>query len=471
MKALRAVIPLIIISTLFALVLVTLFGRSTYDIGGATVEITVAPAWNGKTELNLPPLGTISAKTHKLPVKVSAKMERVSLESLKNLADGTTTKSEIFARSEKQAQEALRMFLVKILVLSAVGGMIAGMTLSPRSWQKVVAGGLIALTSVSVLAAATVATYDYRAFRQPRYTGLLSAAPWLMNSIEEKLNDFNSFRKKVKKIASNLHYFYSKMENMEADHIGDDTLRVLHVSDIHNNPAGLDLINQVSRDFRADLIIDTGDISDFGTPIEAGLVSKVKDIGIPYLFIPGNHDSPELVAELDALEKVTVLRKGEVYGFEGLSVLGFPDPTSAAAESQVSQTDKVADKYAEELRDIFIRQQQRPDIVAVHDIRNADRLKGRAALVLSGHTHRAGIETIKGTHVINAGTTGAAGLRTFEVEEGLPYTLQLLYIKKDTGELILADSITIKGIQQEFTLERKVIDSQKTENREKSLTY
>ena len=455
MKDFRVSSLLILTAIVFALLAVVLFGRSTYNIEGAAIEMRVVPAIKGGTELSLPPLGTISAKTHRAPVKVSAKIEQVSIESLEKLADSSVSKKEIFSRSEKQAKEALKYFLVKTLLLAAAGGALSGLIIRPRSIYKVVAGGLCGILVVGAMAFATAATYDYREFRQPKYTGLLTAAPWLMNNIEEKLDTLDSFRREVKKLAANLHYFYTRVEKMDSGGLKkDELIKVLHVSDIHNNPVGLTLAKQVANDFKVDLIIDTGDITDYGTPMEGALLNNIRSLDLPYVYIPGNHDSPEIVALLDGIENVVVLEKGERFSFEELDILGYPDPSSIKQNIRKSQSNELANKSAAELLKIVSGEKEKPDIVAIHDPRNAKKILGLVDVVLSGHSHKARLEMINGSNLVNAGTTGAAGIRTFEVEEGLPYGLQLLYVKKDSQELVAVDSIAIKGVQQEFTLER-----------------
>jgi len=455
LKDFRVTSLFILTAIIFALLAVVLFGRSTYDIEGATVEVSVAPALKGSTELILPPLGTISAKTHKAPVKARAKIEQVSIESVEKLANTSISKKEIFSRSEIQAKEALKYFLIKIFFLAIVGGALAGLIIRPRSIYRVVAGGLCGALIIGSMALATATTYNYREFRQPKYTGLLTAAPWLMNNIEEKLDTLDSFRQEVKKLAANLHYFYSRVEGMDSDGLKkDESIKVLHVSDIHNNPVGLELTKQIAEDFNVDLIIDTGDITDFGTPMEASLLNNIRGLETPYVYIPGNHDSPEIVSMLDGIENVDVLEKGEIFSFKELDILGYPDPSSITKDVRKSQSKNLADISATELQEIVGGSKNKPDIVATHEPRNAKKILGMVDVVLSGHSHRAKLDKVKGTNLINAGTTGAAGIRTFEVEEGLPYSLQLLYFKKDNQKLVAVDSITIKGVQQEFTLER-----------------
>ena len=40
-----------------------------------------------------------------------------------------------------------------------------------------------------------------------------------------------------------------------------------------------------------DMIVDTGDLTDFGSPPETAMVQGIRKIGYPYVFVAGNHDS------------------------------------------------------------------------------------------------------------------------------------------------------------------------------------
>ena len=70
--------------------------------------------------------------------------------------------------------------------------------------------------------------------------------------------------------------------------------------------------------------------------------------------------------------------------------------------------------------------QKPPDIVCVHNPREAAEVIGRVPLVLCGHLHRYYVETQGFTVVCNAGTTGGAGLRYFDRSEGVPLSAALL---------------------------------------------
>ena len=54
-----------------------------------------------------------------------------------------------------------------------------------------------------------------------------------------------------------------------------------------------------------DLIIDTGDLTDWGTPLEAEIITRIEELAIPYLFAAGNHEAPDVLARLGQTSNVT----------------------------------------------------------------------------------------------------------------------------------------------------------------------
>ena len=56
---------------------------------------------------------------------------------------------------------------------------------------------------------------------------------------------------------------FSRMDSLASTE--ESVVRVLHVSDIHNNPVAFDFMEQIINNFNVDFVIDTGDITDYGT--------------------------------------------------------------------------------------------------------------------------------------------------------------------------------------------------------------
>ena len=79
-----------------------------------------------------------------------------------------------------------------------------------------------------------------------------------------------------------------------------------------------------------------GDLSDRGSPLETALVARVAEIGRPFVFVTGNHDSDRSAQELAddgaiVLTEFGRLKRGGGFGpvineIAGLRVAGYSDP-------------------------------------------------------------------------------------------------------------------------------------------------
>lgn len=455
MKAYKSTALLLFFAAAAGLTVALWFSQSTFQVAGATIEAKVFPSKQGLTRISVPPLGEIKAFTHVVPVAVGVSIERISLEQLKRVASSDISQAELAKAIDVDLKAAGRKFAVRLLILATLGGLAGALALPGRNLKRALTGALVGLVVIALPGFLTVRNYDVKAWRQPKYTGMLATAPWLLGTLEEKLGDLDAFRAEMRILARNLHDFYSKVEGWAPVKLGDGTLKVLHVGDIHNNPAAFDVVAQVVRDFQVDMIIDTGDLTDLGTPIEASIVSRVGSLGVPYLFVPGNHDSDAVLSALREQPNV-VVADNNVVDVKGLKIFS-ADESSAhqftAVPAKGVRLDNLAAEAASRYSDLDVP----PDIVAIHNPKQAQGLIGRAPVILTGHTHQPELTVRKGTVVDNVGTTGAAGLRTFEVKDGLPYSLKLLYFAKRSKKLLAVDSLALSGETRDFMLERRLL--------------
>lgn len=441
----------VIVSTLSAV----LFGYASYDIDGFRIGLHAVPSYRGETELAIPPVGEVTAFTHKTPLKIRVVFERVYPSEIREVADELSDQDGLIKKLEMEGKSAFRQFIVRLIILSALGGAV-GAAFSPRRRiLKAAAGSLVGVALIGSLLAGTYSSFDVYAFKQPRYSGALSTAPWAVEAIAKKLGDVKAFRQEIRDIARNVNLFYSKIDSWEP--VKGDTIKILHVSDIHNNPAAVDLIKRVVVDFNVDFVIDTGDITDFGTPLENKLIEGIKGLPVPYVFVPGNHDSPDTISFLRGAENVVIL-EGKPVEVQGITMLGLPDPGSYSTDvSSLSDTSTPVIKA--QARSSLRASPKEPLILAMHNPQVAKEFFGKVPVVLVGHTHKAGLKEKNGYIINNAGTTGAAGIRTFQVEKGVPYTLNLLHVDRSKKKLVAVDSLAVMGAEREFRLERNLIEN------------
>lgn len=75
-------------------------------------------------------------------------------------------------------------------------------------------------------------------------------------------------------------------------------------------------------------MIDTGDIADFGTPVETSLIDSISKLPVPYVFIPGAPESPKTIAFIRGVKNVTA-KNGKEINVKGIAMIGFADSASA----------------------------------------------------------------------------------------------------------------------------------------------
>jgi hypothetical protein len=103
-------------------------------------------------------------------------------------------------------------------------------------------------------------------------------------------------------------------------------------------------------------------------------------------------------------------------------------------------------------------------ILAVHNPKSTKGISGLVPLILNGHVHKTSLKEENNSLIINAGTTGAAGIRGIQSKGDIPYSAVLLYFKKsevlEKPQLFSADIIKISNFKAGFQVERIFFDQE-----------
>lgn len=427
-------------------------------VGPLRVELSFKPSLDGGTVVEIPPAGSVAADTHKAPVTAVLTLKEVTVTDVDELTDPDSESLKALENwREPVRREAVKLLLRGVLVAALAGAVVAGAL--RRGWRWGLGGAVTGAIVALSLATTAYGTYDLSAFSEPRYTGNLARAPEVLAFSEQTLANLDAYEDRVPEIAESLYRTVSELHQLPAEFPEGETIRVLHVSDLHGSPAGAALITRVAGLYAVDLVIDTGDTAELGLASEADYVRTYLPLPgqVPYIWIAGNHDKPEVASAMGRVPEVTVLDDGFTQA-AGMTIGGFFDP-AALEPGPASLTDAQIADDAERIADAVAARQPRPFIVAVHDPRQGARLAGLAPVVLSGHTHNAGVAVREGTVFLDAGSTGGGGYRGFEDEREEPSSLQVLYIQKSPLRLMAVDTITIYGFSQEFDIRRRVFSA------------
>lgn len=294
----------------------------------------------------------------------------------------------------------------------------------------------LALTLLAASGVSAYATWNPKSVLEPKFSGLLSSAPSLVGDARSIVTEFDIYQQELARLVTNVTKLYDATSTLPVYQPDPGTIRVLHVSDIHLNPAAWHIIASLVEQYEIDVIVDSGDTMDHGSAAENGFLDPVRDLGAPYVWVRGNHDSPVTQAYLKKFKNVSVLDDGSAVNVGGLRIAGTgdasftPDRTAPVGGKEAAQLEGA--RLASALRD-----QERAgtpvDIAVAHDPNTARETDGTVPLVLSGHLHRRINEQLKlGTRLKVEGSTGGGGLRAVQNEKPEKVHASVLYMDRST---------------------------------------
>ena len=454
----RQIISSMLLGIVVAVVGIGVLPAAQGTVGPAEMALGITAGTHGTT-LGLPPLGNVAARTHLVPLDIELSLVEVDVEPLARSVTSQRGRDllgrEVAADVRGLAIKAVLQLMVLLALLAAgAAALILG-----RNLVSLVVTPATAVAVVGIALAVILVTFDVSAFQEPKFTGSLTKARAVVDAVSEGAEVLDEARSRFDVASERLSGLIALLGVPDEDPRVAETI-ILHVSDIHANPVGFEVVRQLARQFDVDAVIDTGDlassfldtggISSVIDPIDRMIAREVASVPVPYLYVAGNHDSPELRREVSAAPNVASLGTSpEPIG--ALTILGWPDPTFA--RSPVPESEK-SDERLQRAPDVATAvATERPDILAVHDAILAAESMGSVPVVLAGHIHERSETLNDGTLVLTVGSTGATGLKSLTVETDLSYEAQILYIEDDL--LIAVDYVTLHDLGGDFELTRR----------------
>ena len=328
----------------------------------------------------------------------------------------------------EELSEAIRDVAVSIMVRFSLGALavvlltLAGYVVLRRRRPPtalLVAGLVGWVVSTAVTGVALYATYQpdrQETFTSTGVLGTLQRNQGILSDVEARASQVAPYLRNLIALSTALQQKY------EAAPLESDTsLRVLLVSDIHaGNQYGL--MRTIVEQEAVDVVVDAGDLINFGTVEEAeatGLFAGIESVGVPYLFVRGNHDANSATdsALLDRLDRIpnVVLLEGASGDYtevtmHGVRIAGFNDPRwfgDSGTGTRAAQ---------EPAREAFVAAytgRPAPDLVVSHEPWALEGLDG--GVLVNGHMHSADLEGNR----VQAGTfTGGGPFTHFLADSG-----------------------------------------------------
>ncbi|MEW2344282.1 metallophosphoesterase family protein [Streptomyces griseoaurantiacus] len=423
-------------------------GNVRAPVGPMNTTMALRPSLTGGTKINVSPLGALELSTHSAPVRLDVNVDQLDAARAQALVDHPERLSGLQEEVAQDVADDTLDLAVRSCVAVVSGATALGLVVYRRPRRALAAGGL-ALALLAACGTSAYATWNPKAVLEPKFSGLLSSAPSLVGSARSIVTEFDVYQQELARLVTNVTKLYDVTSTLPAYRPDPSTIRVLHVSDIHLNPASWKIIASLVKQYDINVIVDSGDTMDHGTAAENGFLDPVADLGAPYVWVRGNHDSATTQDYLGKMKNVRVLDDGRAVTVAGLRFAGIGDPQytpDRTAERGDRAEELAGARLASSLRDQ--RNAGTPvDVALVHEPSAARETDGEVPLVLSGHLHHEGTEVMKyGTRLRIEGSTGGSGLRAVEGKHPDPIEASVLYFDRDSRRLQAWDAIKLGGL-------------------------
>lgn len=286
----------------------------------------------------------------RLPVGVHVRPENVDVLRLSKAANGDLAGFVERLRADFAervpaivawlAGELVLGVLLGLAVVGAIGMAVRyqrGLSRRPHEWRRRALQVGAALGVVLLTAGVGWLTYNPHWVRQSRLTGTLAAA----QLFPDQLSQYYTQNSKVFDVLGSVIGIQAALQQrIDATQTPDTALRIMFISDMHL-AANYPLVQQYAHSYGVDLIINTGDETEFGTTGEltSSYLDQLRAVTAttPMIWLAGNHDSPDVETLMRTIPGVTVLGSktttadgysvtpSEVNAF-GLTIAGLPDP-------------------------------------------------------------------------------------------------------------------------------------------------
>ncbi|MGW3137436.1 metallophosphoesterase family protein [Streptomyces sp. NPDC001139] len=424
-------------------------GNVRVPVGPMNTTMALRPSLSGGTKINVSPLGALELNTHHAPVRLDVNVDQLDPTRAQALVDHPERLSGLQDEVVHDVEHGTLDLALRSCVAVVAGATALGLAVYRRPRRALAAGGT-ALALLMASGASAYATWNKDAVLEPKYSGLLSSAPSLVGNARNIVTEFDVYQKELARLVTNVTKLYDVTSTLPAYQPDPTTIRVLHVSDIHLNPASWKIIASLVTQYKVDVIVDTGDTMDHGTAAENGFLDPIASLGAPYVWVRGNHDSHVTQRYLERMKNVHVLDEGRAETVAGLRFAGLGDPQFTPDRSTVTGADQSEELAGAQLAAALNDQTAAGtpvDVAMIHEPSAARGVDGTVPLVLCGHLHHEGDEILEyGTRLRMEGSTGGSGLRALEHKYPAPVEASVLYFDRDTRRLQAWDSIKLGGL-------------------------
>src|SRR5690606_39256583 len=221
------------------------------------------PSFTGGTKINVSPLGALQLDSHTAPVRLDVNVDQLDPERSQALVDHPERLSGLQKEVARDITHGTADLAVRSCVAVVTGATALGLVIYRRPRRALAAGGL-ALSLLAASGGSAFATWNPDSVLEPKFSGLLSSAPSLVGDARSIVTEFDVYQKELARLVTNVTKLSAATSTLPPSQPDPTPIRVLHVSDIHLNPASWKIITSLVEQYQVDVIVDSGDTMDHG---------------------------------------------------------------------------------------------------------------------------------------------------------------------------------------------------------------
>ena len=453
----------------------------TYDeerqLSVGQIELSADPGENGALDLYVPLVdwGVRFEDAIRIPIRLNVDLRTVDRSVVSRVAAGGSLSLQ---QVRGEARDAIAGYLRKLIGLALLGSLTIGLLVAfairhragPRLRYTVAA---VLITTLGVGVALVVLFPPRGEMNEPRYYAFGPDIPRALDAVEAAQRSTEALDQELDAQLVGLARLVTNPAGLTPL---TDRPSITIASDLHNNFLAEPILESATG---KNPLFFAGDLTDRGSPLESRVVSRVADLGEPFVFVSGNHDSDSLQLDLARRKAIVLTERGQLkpdgsYGdvivdVKGLKVAGYRDPFQRRQSEnfkdrfQPSPTPEQQDDFTGWLMPLI----GDVDIVMVHEpalIEPAlailqDDPPDRPLVIITGHTHEPDLDRFAGVTVINGGSVGAGG--TGNLTESTDYALaRLIYTIEPAFQPLAADLIEIDPDDGSSTASRQRLEGE-----------
>ena len=305
---------LVVAATIFATFVGAYVALNTYtqtqQLSVGQVQISVDPGHKGSLDLYVPLVdwGVRFEDTVKLPARLHVDLRTVDRRTVTNIAQGGSLDLQDVRQDAREAVKNYLIRLILVVMLSAL--VLGGLTAAAlRNWSKPRLRYTFAAalgTTLLIGVALVIGLPPRGSIAHPQYYAFGPDIPRALDAIEAAQN---STRALDEELDAQLVGLARLVTDPAALTPLADRPSITIASDLHNNFLAEPVLERATG--KSPLFF-AGDLTDRGSPLEAQVVSRITNLGDPFVFVSGNHDSDSLQIDLARRGATVLTERGQL---------------------------------------------------------------------------------------------------------------------------------------------------------------